>query len=36
VHVVGNEGTLDAISVHAYSPPLLPLDTDVTLEEPPG
>lgn len=36
VHIVGNDGTLDAISVHAYSPPLLPLGTDVTLEEPPG
>lgn len=36
VHVVRNEGTLDAVSVHAYSPPLLPLGTDVTLEDPPG
>ncbi len=36
VHVVRNDGTLDAASVHAYSPPLLPLGTDVTLEDPPG
>ncbi len=36
VHVVRNESTLDAVSVHAYSPPLLPLGTNVTLEEPPG
>lgn len=36
VHVVANAGTADAVSVHAYSPPLLPLGTDVTLEDPPG
>lgn len=36
VHVVANDGAANAISVHAYSPPLLPLGTDVSLEEPPG
>lgn len=36
VHIVRNAGRLAAASVHAYSPPLLPLGTDVTLEEPPG
>lgn len=36
VHTIANEGTLGAVSVHAYSPPLLPLGVDVTLEEPPG
>ena len=36
VHVVANRGTLDAASVHAYSPPLLPLGEGLTLEEPPG
>lgn len=34
VHTVRSTGGLDAISVHAYSPPLLPLGTDVVLEEP--
>jgi quercetin dioxygenase-like cupin family protein len=36
VHTVANTGSTDAVSVHAYSPPLLPLGTDVTLEDPPG
>jgi predicted metal-dependent enzyme (double-stranded beta helix superfamily) len=36
VHLVANRGTLDATSVHAYSPPLLPLGEDLSLEEPPG
>lgn len=36
VHVVANRGTLDATSVHAYSPPLLPLGEGLILEEPPG
>lgn len=36
VHVVANRGTLNATSVHAYSPPLLPLGVDLSLEEPPG
>lgn len=36
VHTVQNTGVLDAISVHAYSPPLLPLGTGVFLEDPPG
>jgi hypothetical protein len=36
VHTLTNEGSLGAISVHAYSPPLLPLGVDVTLEEPAG
>ena len=36
VHRVANRGTLDASSVHAYSPPLLPVGEGLTLEEPPG
>jgi predicted metal-dependent enzyme (double-stranded beta helix superfamily) len=35
VHTVANRGILNASSVHAYSPPLLPLGAG-TLEEPPG
>jgi predicted metal-dependent enzyme (double-stranded beta helix superfamily) len=35
VHVVANRGTVNATSVHAYSPPLLPTG-DATLQEPPG
>lgn len=35
VHIVSNRGTLNASSVHAYSPPLLPLGAGA-LEEPPG
>jgi predicted metal-dependent enzyme (double-stranded beta helix superfamily) len=34
VHVVRNDGILDATSVHAYSPPLLPLGASA-LDEPP-
>lgn len=36
VHVVSNDGPLNAISVHAYSPPLLPLGVGMSLQEPPG
>jgi Cysteine dioxygenase type I len=36
VHVVRNQGGLNATSVHAYSPPLLPVGEGVSLEEPPG
>ena len=35
VHLVANRGTPNASSVHAYSPPLLPMG-DGQLEEPPG
>ncbi len=34
VHRVANDSLEDATSVHAYSPPLLPLGTDVDLPEP--
>ena len=34
VHRVANAARYDATSVHAYSPPLLPLGTDVELPEP--
>ena len=34
VHVVANRGSRNATSVHAYSPPLLPLGEDLPLEEP--
>jgi hypothetical protein len=34
VHRVTNDSLEDATSVHAYSPPLLPLGTDVDLPEP--
>ena len=34
VHQVANDGLEDATSVHVYSPPLLPLGTDVVLEDP--
>jgi predicted metal-dependent enzyme (double-stranded beta helix superfamily) len=36
VHAVQNRGALNATSVHAYSPPLLPLGEGVSLQEPPG
>ena len=36
VHTVANRGRQDAVSVHAYSPPQLPLGTVVDLEDPPG
>lgn len=36
VHVVANRGTLNATTVHAYSPPQLALNEDLALEEPPG
>jgi predicted metal-dependent enzyme (double-stranded beta helix superfamily) len=34
VHVVQNRGSRDATSVHAYSPPLLPLTEGLSLAEP--
>jgi predicted metal-dependent enzyme (double-stranded beta helix superfamily) len=34
VHVVANRGSRNATSVHAYSPPLLPLGEDLPLGEP--
>lgn len=36
VHTVANRGILNAASVHAYSPPQLPLGEGLDLEEPPG
>ncbi len=34
VHVVANQGSRNATSVHAYSPPLLPLGEGPDLDEP--
>ena len=34
VHVVANRGSRNATSVHAYSPPLLPLGEGLELDEP--
>jgi predicted metal-dependent enzyme (double-stranded beta helix superfamily) len=34
VHVVANQGSRNATSVHAYSPPLLPLGEALLLDEP--
>ena len=34
VHVVANRGSRNATSVHAYSPPLLPLGESLALDEP--
>lgn len=35
-HTVHNRATRNATSVHAYSPPLLPLGSGLALDEPPG
>jgi len=36
VHTMANLSQIPAISVHAYSPPLLPMGTGVSLPDPPG